>query len=78
MAANETEKEAHDKLMEVMDEEGQESYSNADIDVMVSKTRKACNISGRTRAVVGAAGDGDLGVTPSGLDHVAVGREGAQ
>lgn len=41
MAANETEKEAHDKLMEVMDAEGLDSYSYGDIDVMVSKTRKA-------------------------------------
>lgn len=41
IAANETEKDAHDKLMEVMGEEGLDSYSYGDVDVTVTNKRKA-------------------------------------
>ncbi len=40
MAANETEKEAHEKLLEVMKEEGMDHYSYADVDVMLGHTEK--------------------------------------
>ena len=44
IAANETEKDAHEKLLEVMQEEGLDSYSYADVDVTLN-TNKKCKVT---------------------------------
>lgn len=41
IAANEAEHDAHEKLMEVMQEEGLDSYSYGDVDVTVTNKKKA-------------------------------------
>ena len=41
IAANQSEHDAHEKLMEVMQEEGLDSYSYGDVDVTVTNKKKA-------------------------------------
>lgn len=44
IAANQSETEAHEKLMEVMTEEGLDCYSYADVDVTIN-TNKKCKVT---------------------------------
>lgn len=40
MAATQTETDAHDKLMEIMEEEGLDVYSYGDVDVSINSSKK--------------------------------------
>jgi nucleosome binding factor SPN SPT16 subunit len=49
MAANEVEKEAHEKLLETMVEEGLDTYSYADLDVTINNSKKCRVVIGGDR-----------------------------
>lgn len=59
IAANEAEHDAHEKLMEVMTEEGLDSYSYGDVDVTVTSKRKAKVVVGGQDSPSGKDTDGE-------------------